>query len=256
VKQIAGKPESLSDVSTHYCPGCSHGVVHRLIAEVLDELNLREQTVGVASVGCSVLAYNYFETDFVQAPHGRAPAVATGVKRANPNLCVFTYQGDGDMAAIGTSEVIHAANRGEKITAIMYNNTIYGMTGGQMSPTTLMGAVTATTPYGRGPEAGMPYRMAEILALAPGSAYVARTHVADVSNIVKTKRAIKKAFELQMQGVGFTMVEVLGNCPTNWGITPSESNKYVTGDMLAYFPIGELKDVTKVAKEVPAGVHA
>lgn len=252
-KQIAGMPESMSPVVTHYCPGCSHGVVHRLVAEVLDELGLREQTVGVASVGCSVLAYNYFETDFVQAPHGRAPAVATGVKRANPNACVFTYQGDGDMAAIGTSEVIHAAVRGEKITCIMYNNSIYGMTGGQMSPTTLMGAVTATTPYGRGAEAGMPYRMAEILATTPGAAYVARTHVADVGNIVKTKRAIKKAFELQMKGVGFTMVEVLGNCPTNWGLTPSESNKYVTGEMLPYFPLGELKDVTK---EVPAGVHA
>lgn len=253
MKLIAGKPESMSPVVTHYCPGCSHGVVHRLVAEVLDELGLREKTIGVASVGCSVLAYNYFETDFVQAPHGRAPAVATGVKRANPNACVFTYQGDGDMAAIGTSEVIHAAVRGEKITAIMYNNCIYGMTSGQMSPTTLMGAVTATTPYGRGPEAGFPYRMPEILATTPGAAYVARTHVADVGNIVKTKRAIKKAFELQMKGVGFTMVEVLGNCPTNWGITPSEANKYVTGDMLAYFPIGDLKDVTK---EVPVGVHS
>ena len=235
MKQLAGKPESMSPVVTHYCPGCSHGVVHRLVAEVLDELGLREKTVGVASVGCSVLAYNYFETDFVQAPHGRAPAVATGVKRARPDMAVFTYQGDGDMAAIGTSEVIHAAVRGEKITCIMYNNSIYGMTGGQMSPTTLMGAVTATT---------------------PGAAYVARTHVADVGNIVKTKRAIKKAFELQMQGVGFTMVEVLGNCPTNWGITPSESNAYVKEQMIPVFKLGDLKDVTKETKEVPAGVHA
>ncbi|MFZ5823642.1 MAG: thiamine pyrophosphate-dependent enzyme [Bacillota bacterium] len=235
----------MSPVVTHYCPGCSHGVVHRLIAEVIDELKIREQTIGVASVGCSVLAYNYFETDFVQAPHGRAPAVATGVKRARPDMVVFTYQGDGDMAAIGTSEIIHAAARGERITAIMYNNTIYGMTGGQMSPTTLMGAVTATTPYGRGEDAGQPYRMAEILATLPGAAYVARTHAADVSGIVKTKRAIKKAFELQMKGLGFTMVEVLGNCPTNWGITPSESNAYVMGDMLQAFPLGEFKDITK-----------
>ncbi|HLN63704.1 MAG TPA: thiamine pyrophosphate-dependent enzyme [Symbiobacteriaceae bacterium] len=243
----------MSPVVTHYCPGCSHGVVHRLIAEVIDELGIRESTIGVASVGCSVLAYNYFETDFVQAPHGRAPAVATGVKRARPDQTVFTYQGDGDMAAIGTSEVIHAAVRGEKITAIMYNNTIYGMTGGQMSPTTLMGAVTATTPYGRGPEAGMPYRMAELLANTPGAAYVARTHVADVANIVKTKRAIKKAFEYQLKGLGFTMVEVMGNCPTNWGLSASESNGYVVDEMLKVFPLGELKDITK---EVAAGVHA
>ena len=245
MKQLAGMPQAMSPVVTHYCPGCSHGVVHRLVAEVIDELGIRERTIGVASVGCSVLAYNYFETDFVQAPHGRAPAVATGVKRARPDQIVFTYQGDGDMAAIGTSEIIHAAARGEKITAIMYNNTIYGMTGGQMSPTTLMGAVTATTPFGRSEEAGQPYRMAEILASMPGAAYVARTHVADVGNIVKTKRAIKKAFELQIQGKGFTMVEVLGNCPTNWGITPSEGNAYVMGEMLQAFPLGEFKDITK-----------
>lgn len=245
MKQLAGMPQAMSPVVTHYCPGCSHGVLHRLVAEVIDELGICEKTIGVASVGCSVLAYNYFETDFVSAPHGRAPAVATGVKRARPGMVVFTYQGDGDMTAIGTSEVIHAAARGERITAIMYNNGIYGMTGGQMSPTTLMGAVTATTPFGRGEEAGQPYRMAEILAAMPGAAYVARTHVADVGNIVKTKRAIKKAFEAQLKGLGFTMVEVLGNCPTNWGITPSESNAYVMGDMLSAFPLGEFKDVTK-----------
>lgn len=252
MKTIACKPESLSDVSSHYCPGCSHGVVHRLVAEVLDELGVRESTVGVASVGCSVLAYNYFETDFVQAPHGRAPAVATGVKRANPDLLVFTYQGDGDMAAIGTAEVIHAAARGESITCLMYNNTIYGMTGGQMSPTTLMGTVTATTPYGRGPEAGMPYRMAEILAQAPGSVYVARTQAADLGGIVKTKKALSKAFQLQLQGKGFTMVEVLGNCPTNWGLSPEEANAYVMQQLVPAFPLGDLKDATK---EVP-GVHA
>lgn len=252
MKKIAGKPEALSAVSSHYCPGCSHGVLHRLVAEVIDELGVRESTVGVASVGCSVLAYNYFETDFVQAPHGRAPAVATGVKRANPGLTVFTYQGDGDMAAIGTSEVIHAAVRGENITCIMYNNTIYGMTGGQMSPTTLMGTVTQTTPFGRGPEAGQPYRMAEILATTPGAVYVARTHIADLGNILKTKRALKKAFEIQQQGLGFTMIEVMGNCPTNWGISPEESNKYVIEALLPAFPLGELKDTTK---EV-AGVHA
>lgn len=245
MKQLASMPQAMSPVVTHYCPGCSHGVVHRLVAEVIDELGLREQTIGVASVGCSVLAYNYFETDFVQAPHGRAPAVATGVKRARPEAIVFTYQGDGDMAAIGTAEIIHAAARGERITAIMYNNTIYGMTGGQMSPTTLMGAVTATTPYGRGEDAGQPYRMAEILASMPGAAYVARTHVADVGNIVKTRRVIKKAFEMQVRGLGFTMVEVLGNCPTNWGITPSEGNAYVMNEMLATFPLGEFKDVTR-----------
>ncbi len=248
MKVLATKPESMSPGSTHYCPGCSHGVLHRLVAEVLDELGVREKTIGVASVGCSVLAFNYFETDFVQAPHGRAPAVATGAKRARPDMCVFTYQGDGDMAAIGTSEIIHAAVRGENITAIMYNNTIYGMTGGQMSPTTLMGVVTATTPYGRGLEAGQPYKMAELLAALPGSAYVARTHVADVGNIVKTKRALKKAFELQMKGAGFTMVEVLGNCPTNWGVSAHEANEYVTKEMIPAFPLGEFKDVTKEAK--------
>lgn len=253
MKRIAGMPESMSAVVTHYCPGCSHGVLHRIIAELIDELDLRGRTVGVASVGCSVLAYNYFETDFVQAPHGRAPAVATGVKRARPNLFVFTYQGDGDMAAIGTAEIIHAASRGERITAIMYNNSIYGMTGGQMSPTTLMGAVTATTPYGRSEENGRPYRMAELLAQMPGTAYVARTHVADVANIVKTKQAVRKAFEAQIRGLGFSMVEVLGNCPTNWGMTPAESNRYVLTEMLSYFPVGEFKDVTK---EALAGVHA
>jgi len=253
MKLLAGMPQAMSPVVTHYCPGCSHGVLHRIIAELIDELDLRERTVGVASVGCSVLAYNYFETDFVQAPHGRAPAVATGIKRARPNLFVFTYQGDGDMAAIGTSEIIHAAARGEKITAIMYNNTIYGMTGGQMSPTTLMGAVTATTPYGRREENGRPYRMAELLAQMPGTAYVARTHVADVGNIVKTKRAIRKAFEAQLNGLGFSMVEVLGNCPTNWGVTPAEANRYVLSDMVDYFPLGEFKDLTK---EVLAGVRA
>ncbi len=253
MKRVAGMPESMSAVVTHYCPGCSHGVLHRIIAELIDELDLRGRTVGVASVGCSVLAYNYFETDFVQAPHGRAPAVATGVKRARPNLFVFTYQGDGDMAAIGTAEIIHAAARGERITAIMYNNSIYGMTGGQMSPTTLMGAVTATTPYGRSEENGRPYRMAELLAQMPGTAYVARTHVADVANIVKTKQAVRKAFEAQIRGLGFSMVEVLGNCPTNWGMTPAESNRYVLTEMLSYFPVGEFKDVTK---EALAGVHA
>ncbi|MGE5672354.1 MAG: thiamine pyrophosphate-dependent enzyme [Mycobacterium leprae] len=253
MKQIAGRPESLTPVTSHYCPGCSHGVLHRLVAEVIDELGVRESTVGIASVGCSVLAYNYFETDFIQAPHGRAPAVGTGVKRAQPHLTVFTYQGDGDMAAIGTSEIIHAAVRGEKITCIMYNNSIYGMTGGQMSPTTLMGAVTATTPYGRNPEAGMPYRMAETLASMPGSAYVARTHVADVANIVKTKRALKKAFEAQINGLGFSMVEVLGNCPTNWGLSAMESNTYVVQQMMPVFPMGEFKDVTK---EVAASANA
>jgi len=252
MKRIAGMPQAMSPVVTHYCPGCSHGVLHRIIAELIDELDLRGRTVGVASVGCSVLAYNYFETDFVQAPHGRAPAVATGVKRARPNLFVFTYQGDGDMAAIGTAEIIHAAARGERITAIMYNNTIYGMTGGQMSPTTLMGAVTATTPYGRKEENGQPYRMAELLAQMPGAAYVARTHVADVANIVKTKQFIRKAFEAQLNGLGFSMVEVLGNCPTNWGMTPVEANRYVLTDMLSYFPVGEFKDVMK---EALAGVH-
>lgn len=253
MKKIAGMPQAMSPVTTHYCPGCSHGVLHRIIAEVIDEMGLQERTIGIASVGCSVLAYNYFETDFVQAPHGRAPAVATGVKRARPDAFVFTYQGDGDMTAIGTAEIIHAAARGEKITAIMYNNTIYGMTGGQMSPTTLMGAVTATTPYGRGEEAGRPYRMAELLAQMPGTAYAARCHVANVANIVKTKKAIRKAFEAQLNGLGFTMVEVLGNCPTNWGVTPAEANAYVMHDMLDVFPLGEFKDVTK---EALVGVHA
>ncbi|MFS8639659.1 MAG: thiamine pyrophosphate-dependent enzyme, partial [Symbiobacteriaceae bacterium] len=204
-------------------------------------------------VGCAVLAYEYFDVDFLEAAHGRAPAVATGVKRVHPEAIVFSYQGDGDLASIGMAEIIHAAARGERITAIMYNNGIYGMTGGQMSPTTLMGAVTATTPYGRQEEHGRPYRMAELLAQMPGTAYVARTHIADVANIVKTKQYLRKAFEAQLNGLGFSMVEVLGNCPTNWGVTPAEANRYVLNEVLAYFPVGEFKDVTK---EALAGVHA
>lgn len=242
VKRLAGRPEALTDVVTHYCPGCSHGVLHRLVAEVIDELELRTRTIGVASVGCSVLAYNYFNVDFVSAPHGRAPAVATGMKRALPDRVVFTYQGDGDLAAIGTSEVFHAAARGEKITVVMYNNGIYGMTGGQMSPTTLVGAITATSPYGRdAATTGHPIKVAELLAQMPGAAYVARTEVADPRGIARTKNALRKAFTAQVQGQGFSLVEVLGNCPTNWGLSPAEANKYVLGAMMAHFPLGEFK---------------
>jgi len=241
-KLVFSRPKSLSDVPTHYCPGCFHGIVHRVIAEVLDELGIRERTVGIAPVGCSVLAYNYFECDFAEAAHGRAPAMATGLKRVRPDLIVFTYQGDGDLAAIGTNELIHAATRGEKITTIFINNAIYGMTGGQMAPTTLPGQVTTSTPYGRDVKlAGWPVRVCELVSTLTGAAYVVRRTAINPKEVRRLKQAIKTAFQVQMAGLGYSLVEVVSNCPTNWGMTPIESIKWVEENMLAYYPLGDYK---------------
>ena len=243
------KPHALTDVPFHYCPGCTHGIVHRLVAEVIDELGVEGNTTGVASVGCSVYSYNYFNCDMVQAPHGRAPAVATGIKRAQPKNVVFTYQGDGDLAAIGTAETIHAATRGENITVIFINNTIYGMTGGQMAPTTLPGQVTQTTPYGRDVKvAGYPLRMCEVLSNVDGVALAQRVTVDSVKNVRAAKKAIKKAFEYQMEGLGYTIVEVLSTCPTNWGMSPQAAIKRLQDEMIPYYPLGVYKDV-KEGKE-------
>lgn len=236
------RPKALQATRTHYCPGCTHGIIHRLVAEVIDELGIQEKTIGVAPVGCSVLAYNYFNVDMQQAAHGRAPAVATGIKRVHPDSFVFTYQGDGDLASIGTAEIVHAAARGEKISVIFVNNAIYGMTGGQMAPTTLLGQETATTPYGRKAEAnGNPIRIAEMLSTLTGPAYIARVSVHDVPNINKAKAAIKKAFKAQLDGLGFTLVEVLSTCPTNWGLSPGEALKWLKENMVPYYPLGEFK---------------
>ena len=236
------RPHSLSETFTHYCPGCTHGVAHRLVAEVLDELEIAEKTIGVAPVGCAVFAYNYFNTDFAEAAHGRAPAMATGIKRVLPDRVVFTYQGDGDLAAIGTAEIIHAAARGENITTIFINNAIYGMTGGQMAPTTLPGQKTTSSPYGRDVETmGMPLKMSELLANLPGSAYVVRRSLHNVKEINRAKKAIRRAFQVQLAGLGFSMVELLSNCPTNWGLPPVESLKWIEEHMLPYYPVGDYK---------------
>lgn len=238
------RPHSLTDVITHYCPGCGHGIIHRLVAEVLDELNILDDTIGVASVGCSVFAYNYFDCDFCQAPHGRAPAMATGVKRARPDKVVFTYQGDGDLASIGTAEIIHAATRGENITVIFVNNAVYGMTGGQMAPTTLPGMRTTSSPTGRDTHVqGFPIRMSEILATLDGSAFIARRSVHDPANINRTKKAIRAAFEAQLNGLGFSMVEVLSSCPVNWNMTAADSLHFIKESMVSYFPLGDFKVV-------------
>ena len=237
------KTKMLTDVPFHYCPGCTHGVIHRLVAEVLEELNLGEMTIGVAPVGCAVFAYKYFNFDMYEAAHGRAPAMATGAKRARPEACVFTYQGDGDLASIGAAEIVHAAHRGEKITTIFVNNAIYGMTGGQMAPTTLVGQKTTTSPYGRDEAwCGKPIRVSEMLATIEGSAYIERVALNTNANIIKAKKAIKKAFEYQMEGKGFTMVEVLSTCPTNWGLSPVEAMKWLEENMIPYYPLGVFKD--------------
>ncbi len=244
---VYGFPEALTEVSTHYCPGCTHGVVHRLVAEVIDELGIRGTTIGVAPVGCAVLAYNYFNVDFVEAAHGRAPAMATGLKRVNPDKVVFTYQGDGDLAAIGTAEIIHAATRGELITTVFINNAIYGMTGGQMAPTTLPGMITTSTPTGRDPIlAGYPVKMTELLAQIAGSAYITRQMAADVPSILKTKRAIKRAFLTQMHGLGFACVEVLSTCPTNWNMDPWKAMEWVKETMVPAYPLGDYKMTDEV----------
>ncbi|MCD4718492.1 MAG: 2-oxoglutarate oxidoreductase [Desulfobacula sp.] len=235
-------PESLSDTMTHYCPGCTHGIVHRLVAEVIDELDLRKKTVGIAPVGCAVLAYNYFNFDFQEAAHGRAPAMATGIKRVRPDLIVFTYQGDGDLASIGMGEIIHAANRGEKFTTIFINNAIYGMTGGQMAPTTMPGQRATTAPTGRDTDqTGMPIRMANLLGELVTPGYVTRQAVLKPQQINKTKKAIKKAFEYQVEGKCFSFVEVVSTCPTNWGLTPLDSLKWAEDNLLPYYELGDYK---------------
>lgn len=242
MKIIAQKPESLTGAKYHYCPGCSHGIIHRLVAEVMDEMNIREKTIGICPVGCSVLAYDYFNCDMLEAAHGRAPAIATAIKRLLPDRYLFTYQGDGDLASIGMGEIVHASLRGEKITTIFVNNTLYGMTGGQMAPTTLLGQVTTTSPYGRKAEwEGYPAKMAELLAVNEGAAYIARAAVNSPANIIKAKKAIRKAFDIQGKGLGFTMVEILSTCPTNWGMSPKDALKWMEENMIPYYPLGEFK---------------
>ncbi len=237
------KTGMLTDTPFHYCPGCTHGIIHRLVAESLEELGVGDRTIGVAPVGCAVFAYNYFNCDMLQAAHGRAPAVATGVKRVQPDKIVFTYQGDGDLASIGAAEIVHAATRGEKITTIFVNNAIYGMTGGQMAPTTLPGQVTTTSPYGRDTDlCGFPVKVSEMLSQLDGPAFIQRVSTHDVRNVIAAKRAIKKAFELQIAGAGFTLVEVLSTCPTNWGLTPRESMKWLEEKMLPQYPLGVYKE--------------
>ena len=238
----------LTDTPLHYCPGCTHGIIHRLVAEAIDSLDIAGQTIGVASVGCSVFAYNYFNCDMVQAAHGRAPAVATGVKRADPSKIVFTYQGDGDLASIGTAETVHAAARGENITIIFVNNAIYGMTGGQMAPTSLPGQVTQTSPYGRDVNTvGYPVRICELLATLDGTGYVERVAVNSVKNVRNAKKAIEKAFRRQAEGKGFSLIEVLSTCPTNWGKTPQGALEWLEQNMIPYYPLGVYKD--KYAEE-------
>jgi len=236
------RPRSLSDQPTHYCPGCTHGVIHRLIAETVDELDIAGRTVGIAPVGCAVLAYNYFTFDFQEAAHGRAPAMATGIKRVRPDLAVFTYQGDGDLASIGMGEIVHAANRGEKFTTIFVNNAVYGMTGGQMAPTTMPNQRTTTSPFGRDTAAvGMPIKVAELLAALETEAYITRQAVIDPKSIRRAKKAIRRAFEYQLAGRCYSLVEVVSTCPTNWGMTPVEAVDWAEANMLPYYPLGEFK---------------
>jgi 2-oxoglutarate/2-oxoacid ferredoxin oxidoreductase subunit beta len=245
---VYSRPESFTETPTHYCPGCTHGVAHRLVAEVLDEMGVREKTIGVASVGCSVFAYNYFNFDFAQAPHGRAPAMATGIKRLYPDRIVLTYQGDGDLASIGMGEIVAAAARGENITVIFINNANYGMTGGQMAPTTLPGQKTTSSPNGRDVELmGYPIRTAELLSTLDGAGYVVRRSLHDPKNIRMAKKALRIAFETQQHGLGFSMVELLSICPTNWGLTPEESLQWLEEKMVPYYPIGDYKVSSSVA---------
>ncbi|MFH1177076.1 MAG: thiamine pyrophosphate-dependent enzyme [Acidobacteriota bacterium] len=239
---VFARPRALAPVATHYCPGCTHGVIHRLVAEVLDELGLRERTIGIAPVGCSVLAYNYFATDFHEAAHGRAPAVATGIKRARPDLIVFTYQGDGDLASIGMAEIMHCANRGEKVTVVFVNNAIYGMTGGQMAPTTMPGQVATTCPLGRDVNlTGHPIRVAELICTLRTPAFVARAAVHTPLHAVTAKEALRRAFAYQKAGTCFSLVEVLSTCPTNWGMPPAEATRWVEEHMVPYYPLGVFK---------------
>lgn len=240
------KSSVLTNNTMHYCPGCSHGVVHRLLAEVIHEMNIQDQTVGVSPVGCAVFAYNYIDVDWQEAAHGRAPAVATGIKRVMPEKYVFTYQGDGDLAAIGTAETFHAVNRGENIVMIFINNAIYGMTGGQMAPTTLVGQVTATTPYGRDVDLnGYPLRITELLAQLPGAAYVTRQSVQNPAAVRKAKKAIRKAFEIQAQKKGTAFVEIVSTCASGWKLSPVEANRWMEENMFPQYPLGDLKDTSK-----------
>ncbi len=247
MQQVFSRPKSLKDVQTHFCPGCHHGTIHRLVAEAIDEFAVQERTIGVASVGCSVFLYGYFDIDAVESPHGRAAAVATGVKRARPDCFVFTYQGDGDLAAIGTAEIIHAANRGEDITVIFVNNTIYGMTGGQMAPTTMVGQKTTTSPFGRNQaKDGAPLRMAELLAQLDGVAFSARVAVDNPKNLMDAKKQIKKAFRYQVEGKGFSFIEALSACPTNWAMSPLDANKRIGEELCAYFKPGVYKNTAEL----------
>ena len=251
-RTIYRPPELLADRPTHYCPGCGHGIVHRLIAELLEELDLADRTIGVASVGCSVFAYDYLAVDFVESPHGRAPAVATGVRRARPGAFVFTYQGDGDLAAIGTAEIVHAAARGENLSVVFVNNGIYGMTGGQMAPTTLLGQRTTSSPAGREASGmGFPIPITEMLALLPGVTYAARGTIADPAWIGRTKAMLKRSFELQVAGAGFSIVEVLSTCPVGWGLTPAKAMEHVLDDVTMTYPPGVFVDRTRAAAEAP-----
>ncbi len=247
MKKVFGYPHALSEKRTHYCPGCTHGIIHRLVAEAIDELGVEEKTIGVAPVGCAVLAYEYFNVDFQEAAHGRAPAVATGIKRVHPGAVVFAYQGDGDLASIGAAEIINAAARGEKIAVIFVNNAVYGMTGGQMAPTTLPGQKTTTSPYGRDTATvGYPIRVCELLATLDGPSYLARVSVHDPQHIIKAGQAIRKAFEMQISGQGFALVEVLSSCPTNWGMTPVNALQWVKDKMIPYYPLGVFRSPEEV----------
>ncbi len=242
------KPKALTDAVLSYCPGCTHGIIQRLVAESIDELGVRGDTIGIAPVGCSVMAYNFYNVDMVQAAHGRAPAVATGVKRSDPSKVVFTYQGDGDLAAIGTAETVHSAARGENITIIFVNNAIYGMTGGQMAPTSIPGMVTQTSPYGRDVKAvGYPVKICELLQNVDGASYIERVAVNDIKNLTNAKKAIKKAFQYQIEGKGFSLIEVLSTCPTNWGLSPAKALEWLKDNMIPYYPLGVYKD--KYAEE-------
>ena len=244
---VYSRPESLTTLTTHYCPGCTHGTAHRLVAEVLDEMGIREKAIGVAPVGCSVFAYDYFNHDFVEAAHGRAPAMATGIKRVRPNNTVYTYQGDGDLASIGMAEIVHAAIRGENITVIFINNAIYGMTGGQMAPTTLPGMVTTSSPGGRDVEMmGYPVRMVEMLSTIDGTSYAVRRSLHNPANVRKSKKAIRRAFEVQEQGMGFAIVELLSSCPTNLKFTPSQALDFIEEQMVPYYPLGDYKVLPEV----------
>lgn len=246
---IFEKTRGLTDVPTHYCPGCTHGIIHRLVGEVLEELEILDEAIGVAPVGCSVLAYDYFNCDMHEASHGRAPAVATGIKRVHPDKIVFTYQGDGDLASIGTAEIVHVAHRSEDITTIFVNNAIYGMTGGQMAPTSLVGQRTTTSPYGRDPNlVGYPLRISEMLATIPGASYVERVTVNNPGNVRRAKAAIKRAFQCQIDGKGFSIIEVLSTCPTNWGIDPIKSLDWLEENMIPYYPLGKFHDPNEEEK--------